>query len=131
MWYKKVPFFKKFVPKPDSNKFLTSPLHHTLCWLQAGTLLDIISKYQNPNVNFSNRQVRNNLKAGQPAAIVAKDFSQSSQTCPGEKWTAKAADGKVTVAFSHSLDWTASGVDPKYVDPMTYEIKLADFRPTR
>jgi hypothetical protein len=77
------------------------------------------------------RQVSDRLKAGQAATTVAQEFSQSSQTCPGEKWTATATNDKVIIAFSHALDWDALGVPPKDVDPTTYEIKLADLHPAK
>jgi hypothetical protein len=77
------------------------------------------------------RQVSDRLKAGQAATTVAQEFSQSSQTCPGEKWTATATNDKVIIAFSHALDWDALGVPPKDVDPTTYEIKLADLQPVK
>ncbi len=77
------------------------------------------------------RQVSDRLKAGQAAATVAQEFSKSSQTCPGEKWTATATNDKVIIALSHALDWDALGVNPKDVDPTTYEIKLADLQPAK
>jgi hypothetical protein len=77
------------------------------------------------------RQVSDRLRAGQAATTVAQKFSQSSQTCPGEKWTATATNDKVIIAFSHALDWNALGVHPKDVDPTTYEIKLADLQPAK
>jgi hypothetical protein len=77
------------------------------------------------------RQVSDRLKAGQAATTVAQEFSQSSQTCPGEKWTATATNDKVIIAFSHALDWDALGVPTKDIDPTTYEIKLADLQPAK
>jgi hypothetical protein len=75
--------------------------------------------------------VSDRLRAGQAATTVAQEFSQSSQTCPSEKWTATATNDKVIIAFSHALDWDALGVHPKDVDPTTYEIKLADLQPVK
>jgi hypothetical protein len=77
------------------------------------------------------REVSDRLRAGQAAATAAQEFSQSSQICPGEKWTATATNDKVVIAFSHALDWNALGVHPKDVDPTTYEIKLADLQPAK
>ena len=59
--------------------------------------------------------------------LAEKEFNQPSQTCPGEQWTATATDDRVTIAFSHALDWQALDIDPKHANSMTYEIKLADY----
>jgi hypothetical protein len=76
------------------------------------------------------RQIRDRLKAGQKPERVAKEFSLSSQVCPGENWTATATDDKIEVVFSHPPDWEALGVNSRDAEPTKYEIKLADVRST-
>jgi hypothetical protein len=47
------------------------------------------------------RQIKAKLATGQTADLVAKEFKVKSQVCAGERWTATATDGAVTLAFSH------------------------------
>lgn len=71
------------------------------------------------------RQVKAKLAAGENIDLVAKEFNLPSQVCTGEKWTAKANNGAITIAFSHSPDLKALGLSGSTsVDPMTYTIKL-------
>jgi hypothetical protein len=88
-----------------------------------GGYLELQRRNLSWELSKSIRQVSDRLRAGQAATTVAQEFSQSSQTCPGEKWTATATSDKV--------DWNALGVHPKDVDPTTYEIKLADLQPAK
>ena len=70
------------------------------------------------------RQVKAKLAAGENIDLVAKEFKLPSQVCTGEKWTAKANDGALTIAFSRPPDLKALGVSsPTNVEPMTYTIK--------
>jgi hypothetical protein len=71
------------------------------------------------------RQAKAQLAAGQNVDLVAKNFKLQSQVCPGEQWTAKATDGSVNVAFSHSPDWKALGMsNSTKSESLTYIIKL-------
>jgi hypothetical protein len=96
-----------------------------------GGYLELQRRNLSWELSKSIRQVSDRLRAGQAATTVAQEFSRSSQTCPGEKWTATATSDKVIIAFSHALDWNALGVHPKDVDPTTYEIELADLQPAK
>ncbi len=70
------------------------------------------------------RQVKAKLAAGEKADLVARDFQLQSQVCPGEKWTAKAADGSVNIGFSHPPDWKALGMSNSTKgESLTYTIK--------
>jgi hypothetical protein len=73
------------------------------------------------------RQVKAKLAAGKNADLAAKEFNLPSQVCQGEKWTAKATDGSVNIAFSHPPNWKALGMsNPAKSDSLTYTIKPID-----
>ncbi len=74
------------------------------------------------------RQVKAKLAAGEKVDLLAKDFNIQSQVCPGEQWTAKAADGAVNISFSHPPDWKALGVNNSVdIEPLTYRTHLGSF----
>ncbi len=73
------------------------------------------------------RQIKAKLAAGQKADLVAKEFKVQSQVCDGEQWTATAADGAVTLAFSHLSDLRAVlYIDGSNLLRSTYKIKTID-----
>jgi hypothetical protein len=71
------------------------------------------------------RQVKAKLAAGENINLVAQEFNLPSQVCTGEKWTAKASDGAITISFSRPPDLKALGLSSSStsLDPMTYTIK--------
>jgi hypothetical protein len=75
-------------------------------------------------------QVNKDLTQGNTAADVARKFSQASNICPGEKWTAtlptnspdkSLSQQSVKISFSHQLDSTKLP-DGKPI-PLSYEVK--------
>jgi hypothetical protein len=52
-------------------------------------------------MSSNTRQIKAKLATGQKADVVAQEFNVKSQVCVGERWTATATDGVVTLAFSH------------------------------
>ena len=56
------------------------------------------------------RQIKSQLQSGAQIEQVANEFNLASQTCPGEKWTARVKDGAVAISFSHPPNWGALGM---------------------
>jgi hypothetical protein len=73
------------------------------------------------------RQIKAKLAAGEKIDRVANEFNSRSTICPGEKWTAKATDGGVSIEFSHPPEWKTLDVNnPLDVEPLKYTVKSID-----
>ena len=89
---------------------------------------------QHPKVIVSNldreltigvRKIKSQLQSGGAIEKVANEFSLASQTCPGEKWTARVKDGSIAISFSHPPNWEALGMKIQAnLDRLTYKIQL-------
>ena len=70
------------------------------------------------------RQIKAQIQSGQSIDKVASEFRITSQTCPGEQWTARVTDGAVAISFSHPPNWTAIEMDEKAnIDRYNYKIR--------
>jgi hypothetical protein len=70
------------------------------------------------------RRIKSQLKLGIPIEKVANEFDLASQTCPGEKWTARVEDNVILISFSHPPNWGALLMNAKdHLDRLTYKIQ--------
>jgi hypothetical protein len=70
------------------------------------------------------RQIKSQLQSGGSIEKVANEFALASQTCPGEKWTARVKNGAIAISFSHPPNWEALGMKTQAnLDRLTYKIQ--------